>query len=158
VNAKYPDIKLTILGDGPLRERLETYAQEEKLNVEFRGIQPPEVVWQFLKSALMVCMPSVRASNGDSEGLGMVSLEAQAVGVPVIGTRHGGIPEAVEHGLTGLLSPERDPDALAENIVTLLSQPKLLETMGLAARERVTRLFDLKRQSRLLEDIYAELL
>jgi glycosyltransferase involved in cell wall biosynthesis len=158
VNAKYPDVKLVVIGDGALRTRLETYARDEKLNVDFRGIQPPEVVQQTLQSALMFCMPSVRAANGDSEGLGIVNLEAQAVGVPVIGTWHGGIPEAVEHGVTGLLAPERSPEILAENILTLLGDAPLREKMGLAARERVTRLFDLKQQSGILEDIYESLL
>jgi len=106
----------------------------------------------------MVCTPSIRAPNGDSEGLGIVNLEAQASGIPVVGTLHGGIPEAVEHGITGLLSPERDPEALAENILTLLSDMALRTKMGLAARERMVRLFDLSQQSALLEKIYLEIL
>ena len=158
VNARHPDVKLTLIGDGPLRESLTAYAREEKLNVEFLGPQPPDVVQQRLQAALMFCMPSVRAADGNSEGLGIVNLEAQATGIPVIGTRHGGIPEAVEDGVTGLLAPERDPEALAGHIVTLLSDCALRESMGRAGRERVSRLFDLAQQSRLLEQMYLELL
>ena len=158
VNATHPDVQLTIIGDGPLQATLRAFAQEAGLNVRFCGVQPAEVVQQHLKTALMLCMPSVRAANGDSEGLGIVNLEAQATGIPVVGTRHGGIPEAVEHGVTGLLSPERDPEALAANILTLLADPSLRLGMGLAARERMIRQFDLRQQSALLEQIYLEIL
>lgn len=158
VNAKYPDIKLNVIGNGCLKEDLEAFAREEKLNIQFCGVLPPEIIQKYLKAALLLCMPSLRAKNGDSEGLGIAILEAQAVGIPVVGTLHGGIPEAMEHGVTGLLSPERDPDALAANILTLLSDTALRTKMGLAARERMIRLFDLSQQSALLEKIYLEVL
>jgi colanic acid/amylovoran biosynthesis glycosyltransferase len=158
VNAKYPDVKLNLIGDGPLRESLAAFAREERLNVHFLGPQPPDVVQKHLQAALLFCMPSVRAADGNSEGLGIVNLEAQATGIPVVGTLHGGIPEAVENGVTGLLAPERDPDVLADHIVTLLTDTALRETMGRAGRERVTRLFDLTKQSQILEQMYLELL
>ena len=153
-----PKMKLNLIGDGPLREELEIFARDAKLNVQFLGPQLPEVVQQHLKRAMMLCLPSVRATHGDSEGLGIVNLEAQASGIPVVGTRHGGIPEAVEHGVTGLLSPERDPDALAENILALLADSALREKMGLAGRVRMIRLFELKQLAALLEKMYLELL
>jgi colanic acid/amylovoran biosynthesis glycosyltransferase len=158
VGRRYPDVKLKIVGNGPLRERLEAFAKEEKLNVQFCGVQPPEVIQQYLKTVLMFCMPSVRAASGDSEGLGIVNLEAQASGIPVVGTLHGGIPECVEHGVAGLLSPEHDPEALADHILTLLSDTGLRTSMGLSARARMLRDFDLREQSRLLENIYLEIL
>jgi colanic acid/amylovoran biosynthesis glycosyltransferase len=158
VNAKYPDVKLNVIGYGVLGEELEALAREARLNVQFLGPQPQEIVQQYLKEAFMLCIPSVRAQNGDSEGLGIVNLEAQASGIPVIGTLHGGIPEAVEHGVTGLLSPPHQPDALAANILTLLSDRALRTNMGFAARERMVRLFDLTKQSALLEEIYLEML
>jgi len=158
VNAKFPDVKLVLIGDGPLRESLTDFARAEKLNVQFLGPQPADVVQKHLQAALMFCMPSVRAADGNSEGLGIVNLEAQATGIPVIGTLHGGIPEAVEQGVTGLLAPERDPAALADHILTLLGDTALRESMGRAGRERVTRLFDLNEQSLLLEQMYLELL
>ena len=66
------------------------------------------------------CVPSVVAASGDAEGFGMVFIEAQAMGLPVVSTLSGGIPEAVKHGETGLLVTERDPAALAEAILRLL--------------------------------------
>jgi colanic acid/amylovoran biosynthesis glycosyltransferase len=158
VKSKHPEIKLKIIGDGPLRVPLNAYSQEMKLNVEFCGVQPPEVIRKFLLSALMLCLPSVRAENGDSEGLGIVNLEAQASGIPVVGTAHGGIPEAVVHGVTGLLSAEHNPAALAANIIALLDDPTLRAKMGSAARALVLEHFNLHHQSRMLEKIYLELL
>jgi colanic acid/amylovoran biosynthesis glycosyltransferase len=158
VNARYPEVKVNVIGYGVLKEKLEAFAREARINVQFLGLQPPEMVQQYLKAALMLCLPSVRATNGDSEGLGIVNLEAQASGIPVVGTLHGGIPEAVEHGITGLLSPERDPDTLAENILTLLSDTALRTKMGVSARGRMVRHFDLSKQSALLENIYLEML
>jgi glycosyltransferase involved in cell wall biosynthesis len=158
VTAKHPEVKLTIIGDGPLREELEAYSRQEKINVCFCGAQPPQVVQEFLKAALMLCTPSIRAQTGDSEGLGVVILEAQATALPVVATWHGGIPEAVEHGVTGLLCAERDPGALAENILNLLSDGDLRTKMGLAARARVVEKFNLKNQSELLEQFYLEFL
>lgn len=158
VNAKDPDVKLNVIGYGVLREKLEAFARDAGLNVQFLGPQPPEIVQQYLKAALMLCIPSVRAQDGDSEGLGIVNLEAQASGIPVIGTLHGGIPESVEHGVTGLLSPAGDPEALAESILTLSSDTALRTKMGIAARERMVRQFNLSQQSALLEKIYLEML
>jgi colanic acid/amylovoran biosynthesis glycosyltransferase len=158
VNVQHPEVQLDICGDGPLKKELEEFAEEAKLNVRFCGVQPPEVIQELLKASLMLCSPSARSPDGNSEGLGIVNLEAQAVGIPVVGTAHGGIPEAVDHGVTGLLSAERDPNALAENILTLLSDTTLRTKMGLAARERMVRLFDLSQQSAILEKTYMEML
>ncbi len=158
VKPKFPDVKLKIVGDGPLKDELKAYCQQENLNVEFCGVQTSDVIQKLMLSALMLCLPSVRATNGDSEGLGIVNLEAQAVGIPVVGTLHGGIPEAVENGVTGLLTAERDPAALADSILSLLGDTHLREQMGLAARARMVHHFDLKHQSSLLEKIYLEFL
>jgi glycosyltransferase involved in cell wall biosynthesis len=156
VRAKYPEVELAVVGDGPLREKLESFAREHRLNVRFLGVHPPDVVLKLLRESLLFCLPSVRSGTGDSEGLGIVNLEAQAVGVPVVGTRHGGIPEAVEDGVTGLLAEERDPAGLARHILTLLSDAPLRAKMGQAARARIIRDFDLEKQSQLLEKQYLE--
>lgn len=158
VATKYPDVEVVIIGDGLLRESLEVLAREKKVNSRFCGVQSPQSVLQAMQESLLLCAPSVRSQSGDSEGLPNVVYEAQAVGLPVVGTRHAGIPEAVEHGVTGLLSGERDPDALAENILALLSNTNLRTCMGQAARARMLQHFDLKHQASLLEQIYLEAL
>ena len=84
----------------------------------------------------------------------MAPLEAAATGVPVVGSRVGGIPEAVIDGETGFLVAERDVDGLARRIGELLDNGELRRTMGVRARALVERWFDLRRQTAVLEDFY----
>ncbi len=158
VNARYPEVELVIAGHGPLRESLESLVREHRLHVRFAGVVTPDEVLRLLRESMLASMPSVRSGSGDSEGLSMVNLEAQAPGVPVIQTRHGGIPEAVEDGVTGLLAEERDPAGLARLILTLLDDSALRTKMGQAARARILRDFNLETQSRQLEAQYEEFL
>jgi colanic acid/amylovoran biosynthesis glycosyltransferase len=83
-------------------------------------------------------------------------LEAMATGLPVVATLHGGIPEAVENGVSGLLTPERDPAALAASLLALANDPGRFAQMGAAASTRVAAEFDLAAQTRVLERIYGE--
>ncbi len=80
------------------------------------------------------------------------------MGLPVASFASGGIPEAVTHGETGLLAPERDWRALAANILTLLTDKSAWQQMSDKAQERVRREFDLRKQCTKLEGIYDELL
>lgn len=159
VNRKHPDILLDIIGDGPLRPQLEARAIELGIaeSVRFLGVQPHDKVRSTLQGASALVLPSVTAASGDAEGLGIVLLEASASGVPVIGTYHGGIPEAVDEGKTGLLVPERDIHALALALDTLVSDASLQQRMGLAARQFARERFDIHRQSAELERHYASL-
>jgi glycosyltransferase involved in cell wall biosynthesis len=83
-------------------------------------------------------------------------LEAVATAKPLIGTRHGGIPEVVVDGATGFLVPERDVPALANRLLLLLKNAELRKRMGEAGRRRIEEHFDLRKQSRRLEEIYSE--
>jgi colanic acid/amylovoran biosynthesis glycosyltransferase len=82
----------------------------------------------------------------------MVLLEAAATCLPVIGSRIGGIPEAVMDGESGFLVPERNAAALAARMRTLLADPALRQRMGAAAPALVEQRFDLHHQTKLLED------
>ena len=88
------------------------------------------------------------------EALGLVNLEAQAMGVPVVAYDSGGVGETVVDGVTGRLAPERDVDKLTRAVSELLAAQDLRRRMGLAARERVARLFNLSVQTSALEDHY----
>jgi glycosyltransferase involved in cell wall biosynthesis len=152
--------RLVVIGAGPLRERLEQRAAELGIGarVVWLGALPHAQVRQWLRRAAVFCLPSCTAASGDAEGLPISVLEAAASGTPVIATQHGGIPEAVEHGTSGLLVPERDACALADALDALLSSESLQRGMGTAARRVAESRFDLQRQTHALERLYEAVL
>ncbi len=151
-----PAARLVIVGDGPLRASLEQSAQELKIQVEFLGSQPASVVRESIRRASLLCIPSVTGADGGSEGLGMVILEAQAMGRPVVGFRSGGIPEAISEGETGLLAPAGDEASLAQQILRYLQDEAFWQSSSARGIDWVAERFDLDRQTRELEDIYRE--
>ena len=158
--ARHAAVTLVIIGDGPLRRRLQALAAELGLGerVRFLGAQPHEHVLASMHQAALLVLPSLRTRTGREEGLGMVLLEAAASGVPVVGSRVGGIPEGIVDGETGFLTPGRDPAAIAEHMITLLDDAELRARMGAAARARVEQHFDIRRQTAALEALYDGLL
>ncbi len=146
--------ELLVVGDGPLRSTLQALSENLQIRCRFCGVQPPDAIRQLLQDTRVFCVPSVTAANGDSEGLGIVFAEAQAMGVPVVSTLHGGIPEIVSDGKTGLLVPERDPAALAEALSILLQDDSLWSGFHQAAPIHIERCFDLSTQTAVLETIY----
>lgn len=159
IEQDFPEMRLRIIGDGPLALPLMQLSKELGIGnkVEFVGPQPHTCVVASMRTAQVFVVPSITARNGDTEGLPIVLLEACATGVPVIGTHHAGIPEAIEDGSTGYLVPERDVEALADRLSRLLASRELREAMGKAARRLVEERFDLRQQCVLLENIYDEL-
>jgi colanic acid/amylovoran biosynthesis glycosyltransferase len=155
VQTSRPGSELTIIGDGPLRSSLERLATELQVQCKFMGLQYSATVKQMLQRSRLLCLPSVTTSAGHREGMGAVLLEAQAMGVPVVGTLHAGIPEAVADGVTGTLVPERDSEKLAVAILRLFEDPDLWQRYHLATQEHIDRQFDLRKQTALLEDIYS---
>ena len=156
VEAQMPGARLVIVGDGPLRATLEAEVRASLRRCEFIGAASPQSVSDWMCRASVVAVPSVVAANGDSEGLCLVVCEAQAMGLPVVGFRGPGI-EVVD-GEAGLLVPQRDENALAHALLALLRNEALAARMGEAGRGRVERLFNLRRQTALLEEQYDEVL
>ncbi len=156
VSGKYPELTLDVIGEGPLRASLEQLSASLGIDraVRFHGARPSAVVRDTLSGALALVLPSVKAANGDSEGLGLVLLEAAATAVPAIGTRHGGIPEVVDDGNTGLLVDERDAGGLADAIDALMQDRALRDRLGDQARARAVSDFDVRTQSASLEHLY----
>ena len=155
VGREWPEAALVIIGDGPLRARLEGLAGP---SVRFLGAQPPEAVADWMRRATVLAVPSVIASDGDAEGLPNVLVEAAASALPAVGTDHQGIPEAITEGETGFIVPERDAEALAARLMTLLADPARRDRMGAAARAMAERKFDFARQMQRLEEIYDQVL
>ncbi len=160
IAAKHSAARLVVIGAGPLRDALERHADALGIGARVRwlGALPHAEVRRWLQRAAVFCLPSCTAASGDAEGLGLVLLEAAASGVPVVGTRHGGIPEAVVDGATGYLVPERDPARLADALDALLSSRPLRQRLGAEARRLVQRDFDLHRQTQRLERLYEAVL
>lgn len=148
--------ELVILGDGPLRPALERQAAQLGIaaKVRFMGHQDAEAVAEWLQRAAVLAAPSLTARSGDAEGLPNSVVEAIASGVPVIGTDHAGIPEAVIDGANGFLCPEGDDALLAVRLADLLGSSELRERMGQAGRALAEERFDAARQNRLLEERY----
>ena len=158
VQAQMPEVELAIIGDGTLRVQLEELAAKSLKRYKFLGLQPPEVVKSWMNRSLLLAAPSVTASTGDSEGLPTVVVEAQAMGLPVVGSVHAGIPQAVVHGETGFLAAERDWKSLAEHILRLLQDPMLWQSFSRNGQQRMRNLFDLHKQTQALESIYKAVL
>lgn len=154
VQRKHPEAELVVIGDGPLRGELEQMAAQHLKRYRFLGTQPHHVVREWMNQARVFSVPSVRAENGAEEGLGMVFLEAAAMGVPVVSFATGGIPEAVEHGKSGYLAPERDSHRLGAYIERLFTERDLWKSFSEYGQARVSRQFDLHEQTRKMEDLY----
>jgi len=154
VQRQFPAVEVVLIGDGPLRKDLERLAKQSLRRFSFLGVRTPEEVRDWMNRASTLCMPSVTTRSGEAEGFGMVCVEAQAVGKPVVAFSSGGIPEIISHGVTGFLAPERDWRALARNLATLVENAELRQRFGRSAREVVLRQFDLEQCTRKLEGVY----
>jgi colanic acid/amylovoran biosynthesis glycosyltransferase len=154
VRSEHPAVRLVVIGTGPLESKLRSRVSTEQLPCTFLGAQPPQVVREHLAGARLLCVPSMTASNGDSEGLGMVFAEAQAMGTPVVSFLHGGIGEVVLQGETGLLVTEGDSHALAKSLLLLLQEDDRWYRYSEQGKKWIREAFDLRTQTALLEDIY----
>ena len=121
VRETIPEARTVIIGDGTEKTALEQLSRELKVNAEFIGKQDPLEVREWMRRARVLVGPSVTSHDGEQEALGIVFAEAQATGLPVVGFQHGGIPEVVRHGETGLLAPEKDTHSLAQHIQRMLT-------------------------------------
>jgi glycosyltransferase involved in cell wall biosynthesis len=148
---EWPDLRLVIVGgemDPGYREALERQARElgVERNVVFTGWRPD--VADIMASSDVFAMPSI------GEPLGLVYLEAMAMGLPVVALDSGGAPEVVGHGTTGLLSSPGDGEMLAEHLRMLLRSAELRGSMGSQGRKRVETYFTADRMTRDIELLY----
>ena len=152
-------VHLDLIGDGPLRAELE--AQIATLGcgdaVTLHGWRNQTEIIDILGECHLFVAVSVTAANGDQDAPVNTLKEAMAMGLPVVATRHGGIPELVENGVSGYLVPERDGPAIAVALSRLIDQGDAWPTMGAAGRQAVERQFDMARLNDRLVAIYETL-
>jgi len=153
-----PEAEFFIAGKGPLQPELEMLAAGLGIfkDVHFVGFLSQPKLLDLYASSHLFLHPSETSPNQDQEGVPNSILEAMATGLPVAGTQHGGIPEAVDHGRTGLLVPEEDHVALANAMQEITQVPGLLREMGLRARAAVMDRFEQDSQIDQLESFYEE--
>ena len=133
------DVRCDVVGDGPLRDWLEALNDELGLGprVKFHGWQSSTRVAEMMAAADALLAPSTTDRRGDQEGIPVTLMEAMATGLPVVSTRHSGIPELIEDGVSGLLAGEGDVAALAACIRRLIEEPGLADRLAVAARKKV---------------------
>lgn len=143
------DTPLTVIGDGPLRAELEDLAEKLGVTAEFLGAQPREVGLERMATAAVLALPSIRAPDGDAEGLPVVVMEAQARGCPVVMFDVGSARAALSDGVSGLVARDGDDQDLALMLARILTDPALARRLGQAgpgiARERFDRVTNMAR-------------
>ena len=135
--------ELLIVGEGPLQDQLQELVDDQQLSgqVQLLGLRSPQQIADLMRSARGFVQHSVVAPDGDSEGNPVAVMEAQLSGLPVVATRHAGIPEVVLDGDTGLLVEEEDVEAMAQAMGRLLLEPEFAARLGAAGRRRVANGF-----------------
>jgi colanic acid/amylovoran biosynthesis glycosyltransferase len=154
----FPRARLIIAGEGPQLVELQQLARDLSIadKVEFRGFVGQQEMRELFYASHIFLHPSQLGSDGNQEGVPNSMLEAMATGLPVFATRHGGIPEAIESGVDGVLMAERDHAALSRELIDAVQQLDRLWQLGRAGSESVSRKFEQAAQARNLEQLYLE--
>jgi phosphatidylinositol alpha-1,6-mannosyltransferase len=130
---------LVVAGDGPDRGRLEALARGLRVPVRFLGRVPDGELSGLYSAADLFVLAAREEPEGDVEGFGLVLLEAAACGTPAVACRSGGVPDAVDDGVSGLLVPPDDPAALAAALTRVLTDDALRRWLACGARARAER-------------------
>jgi len=157
---RYPNATLTVAGDGPLLGQIQDLARELKIEnrVSFTGFVSQAQLRDLYSGSHIFLHPSETGPDGNQEGIPNSMLEAMASGLPVFATQHGGIPEAIENSVSGVLVPERNHEELSRALLAAVQDPGFLSRIAHAGAEVARKNFDLRIQARRLEDIYLRLL
>ena len=126
-----------IVGDGPRRQDLEALAANLRIDdrIMFSGAQPHTSALSAIGESDIFLLPSVTASDDDIEGCPVAIMEAMAAGLPIIASRHSGVPEVVLHGRNGFLAGERDVGELSKHLAALLSNRRMRASFGAESRK-----------------------
>ncbi|MFH2138896.1 MAG: glycosyltransferase family 4 protein [Candidatus Omnitrophota bacterium] len=149
---EFPDGRLLVFGDGNIKYKLIKQAEELKIAEKVFFLPSVSNTAEVLQEIDIFAMPSLQ------EGLGLAILEAQACGIPVIGSNVGGIPTVIKHDLSGLLVQPKEPMSLAGAIMRLMESKELAIRLGMHARDEVVRNFNLETMVVKIEEMYKEIL
>lgn len=158
VQAALPSAELRVIGDGPLGAQLREYATDQGLPVKFLGWQSEEAVMAEMREARVLCVPSVRMANGNSEGLPTVIMEAQAMGLPVVTSARGGTTEGIIDGVTGIAVREAVTSELAAALIRVLRDDGFAKAASAQARAFAEERLNIVRQTQALEEFYDEII
>lgn len=152
-----PEARLTLAGDGALRESVRQLAQVlgMKHAVDLPGVLAPEQIAVRMHGARAFVQHSVTTGDNDMEGTPLAVLEAMACGLPVIATRHAGIPDVVAEGQRGLLCDEYDVETMAKNMLQVADHPGMAGRMGQAGRQYVEQHHRVEESMARLQDVLA---
>ena len=146
--AKYlprDQFEIRIVGVGDLTEELKKLASESatpnSAEIIFTGKLSPEALANEYRTANVFTLPAIVDSKGDTEGLGVVLIEAMELGLPIVASNVGGIPDVVVDGVSGILVPEKDPQALASAYKRLAAEPELVKQLLAGSRKRIAECF-----------------
>lgn len=144
---KYPDIKLVWGGSGMLKPTCENMARHFGIydKIEFKGFLNPDGVFKTMQGSYCFIQHSIIAENGDMEGTPVAILEAQAMGLPVVSTRHAGIPDVVIENETGYLVKEHDVNGMAQAMIKIIENPEQTEQMAKRAKSQISSNFSMEK-------------
>ena len=153
-----PERSLTyeIIGGGELEAPLRALAEQEGVSREvlFTGPQPHDVILQRMREAHVFLLPSVTAANGFQEGIPVALMEAMASGLPVVSTRHSGIPELIDDGVSGYLAEEKAVEPLADAMARLVTDRACRSAISREARQKIERAFDIRSLNARLVELF----
>ncbi len=157
---QHPNSTLTIAGEGPLLNQLQDLSRELNISdrVSFTGFLSQEQLREIYYASHIFLHPSQTGRDGNQEGIPNSMLEAMASGLPAFGSRHGGIPEAIENGVSGVLVPERDHEKLGNALLNAVKDPAFLSRIARRGADEVRKNFDLRAQADRLDEIYLQLM
>ncbi len=157
---KYPDIKLIIGGKGPEMDNLVELIHELKLNenIQMIGYIESELLPYYYASADVFVIPSIIDSSGDTEGLGLVTVEAMACETPVIGSNVGGITDVIDDEETGFLVEQKNSEEIADKIIFYLDNPEKARQFGIAGAKKAREIFNWETYTRKTIEIYRKVL
>jgi len=157
---KYANVKLKIVGSGPLEGDLKSLINDLKLNrnVEILKNVSDEELLNLYNSSDLFILPSIVDSQGNTEGLGVVLLEAMACKVPVIGSNIGGIPDIIQDGETGLLVPEKNISELSKAVINLVENEDFRNKLANGGYKLVGDKFNWRKIAQSYINVYTQIM